>query len=463
MSTWLPDLSGRTGPRYQAIVDAIASDIRAGRLTAGTRLPPHRDLAWRLKVTVGTIARAYAEAERQGLVSGEVGRGTFVKDPGTEPTLGDLLSAQGVGSGNLLDMAVNRPTGNCNAAEVAAALQEVAGRPDFAETLTYHLDQPSQRLRAAGSAWLRRYGVEIPAERIIITTSGQQAIIAALAAVTRPGDGVLVEEFTYPGVKSAATLLGRHLVPIRCDDFGLCPDALEHALAERQGRVLYAIPTVSNPTTVTWQEDRRRAIADIIRRYDGLIIEDGIYDFLAPSPLPPLAGLAPDRVIHITSLAKSIAPGLRIGYAGAPEGFVGRIAGGVAATTLMVPAVMAETAALMIENGTGAACAERQFAEASERRRIASVLLSEGRCLSPASFNTWLPLPAPWSAEDFVAEARKNGLCVTPGGSFSVGKPRLEAVRVSLSAVPTHEALERGLRILAGMLRVLPETSTLAV
>ncbi len=463
MSTWQPDLTGRDGPRYLAIVDAIAQDIRAGRLTPGTRLPPHRDLAWRLKVTVGTVARAYAEAERQGLVSGEVGRGTFIKDPGNEPTLGDFLSAHAVGSGNLLDMAVNRPTGDCNAAEVAAALQEVVARSDFATILTYHLEQPSQRLRAAGAAWLQRYGVEVPAERIVITTSGQQAIIAALAAVTRPGDGVLVEEFTYPGVKSAATLLGRHLVPVRCDDSGLCPDALEHALTERHGRVIYAIPTVSNPSTVTWPEERRRVIADIARRHDALIIEDGIYDFLAPTALPPLTRFAPDRVIHITSLAKSIAPGLRIGYVGAPEGFVGRIAGGVAATTLMVPAVMAETAALMIESGAGAGCAERQFAEASERCRIATTILSEGRCLSPASFNSWLPLPPPWSAEDFVAEARKNGVCVTPGGSFAIGKPRFEAVRVSLSAVPSRDALERGLRILAGMLRVLPETSTLTV
>lgn len=463
MSTWHPDLSGQTGPRYQAIVDAIAADIRSGTLSPGTRLPPHRDLAWRLKVTVGTVARAYAEAERQGLVSGEVGRGTFVRDPGSEPTLGDFLSAHAIGAGNLLDMAVNRPAGDCNAAEIAAALQEVVARPDFAALLTYHLEQPPLRLRASGSAWLQRYGVEVPPERIVITTSGQQAIVAALAAVTRPGDGVLVEEFTYPGVKSAATLIGRHLVPVHCDALGMCPDALEKALAERHGRVIYAITTASNPTTVTWPEERRRLVAEIARRHDALIIEDGIYDFLAPEALPPLTGFAPERTIHITSLAKSIAPALRIGYVGAPEGFVGRIAGGVAATTLMIPAVMAEAATLLVDSGTGAACADRQRDESAARRRIATGMLGEHTCASPAAFNIWLPLPPPWTADAFTAEARKNGVCVTPGGSFAVGRPRLEAVRASISAVPSREELERGLRILAGMLRVLPETSTLAV
>lgn len=464
MSNWQPDLSGRGGPRYLAIVDAIAEDIRGGRLGPGTRLPPHRDLAWRLKVTVGTVARAYAEAERQGLVSGEVGRGTFVKDPGNEPTLGDFLSAHAVGSGNLLDMAVNRPSGDCNAAEVAAALQDVAGRPDFANLLTYHLDQPPLRLRAAGAAWMQRFGVEVTPEQVVVTTSGQQAIVASLAAVTRPGDSVLVDEFSYPGIRSAATLLGRHLIPVRCDGDGLCPEALEHALAERHGRVIYTIPTVNNPTTVTFPETRRRAIAEIARRHDAVVIEDGIYDFLLADPVTPISRFAPERVIHITSLAKSIAPALRIGYVAAPEGFVGRIAGGVAATTLMVPAVMAEAATVMLDSGVGAECAARQRAEAAVRCRLATSTIAEAVCRSPAAFNVWLPLPPPWTAEDFTAEARRNGVCVTPGASFATaGKPRLEAVRVSISAVPTREALERGLRILAGMLRVQPDGNMVAV
>src|ERR671936_2220292 len=82
---WQPDLDRYKGPRYRAIAEALAADVRAGRLPAGTRLPTHRDLAWRLKVTVGTVSRAYAELERRGLIAGEVGRGTFVRPPGAPP------------------------------------------------------------------------------------------------------------------------------------------------------------------------------------------------------------------------------------------------------------------------------------------------------------------------------------------------------------------------------------------
>src|SRR5580765_7606221 len=101
MTPWTPDLARRKGPRYRAIADALADEVKAGRLKEGTRLPTHRDLAATLRVTVGTVSRAYAEAERRGLVRGEVGRGTFVhpgrKGPGEfgmtardEPSLIDL-------------------------------------------------------------------------------------------------------------------------------------------------------------------------------------------------------------------------------------------------------------------------------------------------------------------------------------------------------------------------------------
>src|SRR3546814_244114 len=80
MTNWLPDLHGRPGPRYRAIAEAMAEAIRSGTLATGTRLPTHRDLAWKLGVTVGTITRAYKEATARGLIDGEIGRGPFVRD-----------------------------------------------------------------------------------------------------------------------------------------------------------------------------------------------------------------------------------------------------------------------------------------------------------------------------------------------------------------------------------------------
>src|ERR671920_388064 len=79
MTMWTPDLSRHEGPRYTAIVEAIAEDIEHGRLKPGDQMPTHRELATQLGVTTGTITRAYSEAARRGLLVGETGRGTFVK------------------------------------------------------------------------------------------------------------------------------------------------------------------------------------------------------------------------------------------------------------------------------------------------------------------------------------------------------------------------------------------------
>ncbi|MBI4264212.1 MAG: winged helix-turn-helix transcriptional regulator [Acidobacteria bacterium] len=82
---WLPKLDGRR-PKYRAIADAIDRDVQEGALRPGARLPPHRDLADHLGVTVTTVTRAYTEAARRGLVSGHVGRGTFVRGTEAEDT-----------------------------------------------------------------------------------------------------------------------------------------------------------------------------------------------------------------------------------------------------------------------------------------------------------------------------------------------------------------------------------------
>src|SRR6476661_9490543 len=79
MTDWVPTLATISGPRYIAFVHALEADIVAGRVKPGTRLLPQRDMAQRLGLSVGTISKAYAEAEQRGLISGEVGRGTFVQ------------------------------------------------------------------------------------------------------------------------------------------------------------------------------------------------------------------------------------------------------------------------------------------------------------------------------------------------------------------------------------------------
>ncbi len=450
MPTWIPDLADRPPPLYRAIVGAMQTDILAGRLVPGTRLPTHRDLAWALGVTRGTVARAYDEAERLGLVRGEVGRGTVVCDPARNPRSMAVLYEAESGAAPLIDMTLNRPSGDSNAAVVAAALHRLADRADLPEVLGYRLDESSSRYAAAGAAWLRSRGVDAAPERTVMTAGGQQAFVAIIAALTRPGDAILCEEFVYPGFRSAAAVLERQLVPVRMDAHGLCPEALDRALGSRGPRMICTMPDAHNPTTITQPLERREAISAVARRHDAVIVEDGAYAFLADGT-PPLSALAPERTIHVTSLAWVLAPALRIGFVAGPKHVTGRIAAGVAATLLMTPTICAEVVAALIEDGTAAACAESQRAEAAARRRLAAEILGEDSVRSAALFNAWLTIPPPRDAAGFAAEARRRGVVVTPGAACTVRQPSHQAVRVSISAPADRATLAAGLRVLADL------------
>ena len=159
MTIWAPDLSRHDGPRYLAIADALAADIESGRLEPGARLPTHRDLADRLGVTVGTVSRAYEEADRRGLIRGEVGRGTFVRPP----VGGELRHDRpdGVG-GAAIDLSLNFPIPDIDDRRLGATLVSMAGRRGLSSLLEYQPHAGALRHRAAGAAWLARSGFPAP-------------------------------------------------------------------------------------------------------------------------------------------------------------------------------------------------------------------------------------------------------------------------------------------------------------
>ncbi len=141
-------MEGRPGPRYRAIAEAIAEDAARGRLRPGSQLPTHRDLADRLGVTVGTITRAYAEAARRGIVTGEVGRGTFVRGVGTEPAAFRFASQAEAG---LIDMSVNLPPAPPDPAALAQALTTIAAYADLGTLLDYAPEGGSPGASGGGS------------------------------------------------------------------------------------------------------------------------------------------------------------------------------------------------------------------------------------------------------------------------------------------------------------------------
>ena len=439
---WLPNLEGRRGPVYRRIADAIDEDVQKGNLRAGARLPPHRDMADHLGVTVTTVTRAYTEAARRGLISGHVGRGTFIR--GQE--IDDVTES------GPIDLSINILMPDKEVAALEPRMFQRRVLP-WTELLGYIPTPGHRRHRQAMAEWLAAMGTPASPDRIILTTGAQHALLIALAVTTKPGDTVLAEELTYSGMKDLASQMHVKLRGIPMDAEGLRVDALETACRSTRSRVLYCMPRLQNPTSAVMPERRRRQVAALAEKYRLTVIEDDVYGFLSPERAS-LSALIPERTLFVTSVSKSLFPGMRLGCVVAPPAMVEKLSAAVWTTTICVPPISADLLCGWMEDGTAMRILEWKRHEVAARQAMAKRLLDGHRVQThPSSPHVWLHLPARWTAEAFAVEMRSRGVLVNPSTAFSVANqatPR--AVRLCLGNPRTRAGLELALTRLVAAL-----------
>ena len=447
---WTARVAGREGPVYRAIADAIGAAMAAGELRPGARLPTHRALAEALGLDLTTVTRAYAEARRRGLLEATVGRGTFIR--------AEAPPARAAGREAPVDLGMNLPPLPAEPALPALlqrGLAALLARPDGADFLTYRPGAGSAEERAAGAAWLRPVLGAVAPERVLLSPGAQPALLAVLGVLAGPGDAVLAEALTYPGLRSAAAQLGVRLVGVAGDAEGMLPEAAEAACREARPRAICCIPTIQNPTTATMPEGRRRALAEVARRHGVALLEDDAYGLLPAAPLPAVCAFAPEAGFHIATLSKALSPALRLAVLVLPDAaWAGRVAAALRANVLMPSPLMAGLLAGWVADGTAAAVTAAIRRECAARQRIAREVLPDG-CFDahPEGLHLWLRLPPRWGRLGFAAHLRRqDGLAVVPSDAFAVG-PAPEAVRLSLGAAPGREALRGALRAVAAALR----------
>ncbi len=454
MTNWIPRAGQNGGSRYKAIAEGLASDIAEGRLRPGDRLPTHRDLAYRLGVTIGTVTRAYQEALRRGLIDSTVGRGTFVAGGAPVP----FAQAEPAGSTSAaIDLGFNLPPLEDEGELLAQALATLAKRKSLDDLLHYQPHRGLPAHREAGATLIGRDGLSVSPDQIIVNAGGRHAIWVALSALTMPGDTVLAEALTYAGLKQMAKMLRLRLVGVAMDENGVLPEALDRACATHAPKAFFCVPNLQNPTGGVMPDSRRHEIVDVLRRHALPVIEDDVYGFLLETPPTTLTALAPELGHYIASTSKSMVPGLRIGYLAVPPNAVARFSAPVRASMWMAPPISAEIARLWIEDGTSERLARRRRAEAEARQALTMAALA-GFDVSghKRSFHAWLTLPAQWRAEAFAAEARERGVLVTPSEAFAVSRPAPEAVRLALGGARGREELQRGLATLRDLLEGEP-------
>ena len=447
---WVPTLSDRRGPVYQRIVEALTEDVANGRLHRGQQLPTHRALAKALGVDLTTVTRAYTEARRCGLTEARVGQGTFVAESMAQVRHTTRPRDE-------FDLSMNLPPQPLEAdlegrlTRGIAAIQREAG---FSTHLNYREPGGSIAERDAAAAWLRSRVAGAHRDRLVICPGTQTALFNLLIALTKPGDIVLTEALTYPGIKAASAYTGVRLVGVPMDEEGILPDALKAACREHGPKAVYLIPTIHNPTNATMSRSRREAVAETLRANDVLLVEDDAYGPLEPSAVP-LASLIPERTYFAASLSKCIAPGLRISFLLTPDNeAAGRLAAALRATVQMPAFLMVAVVARWLGDGSADAIIEAIRSEAAARQKLAAeVLAGQPAFRHPNGHHIWMPLPHGWSRTEFTSHVQRQGLAIVTAESFAVGDTQPHAIRVSLGAASSRSELVQGLQILAAALR----------
>jgi DNA-binding transcriptional MocR family regulator len=451
MTNWTPELpSGGDKPIYLAIVDALEDAIRNAVLRAGTRLPAQRELAKTLGVTVGTVSRAFIEAQRRGLIECGVGSGSFVRQPSSPVTDSaiDLRThapafPEGIDGRDMLEQAL---TGCLRGDALAGLLAPEVGGEDPAH-------------REAAVNWLARCGVAARSDTVLIAAGAQNGLYGALTTLARPGGVVLCEGFTNPGFLLAARQLGLTPVAVASDAEGLLPDAVAQACLQHAPCALYCQPTWANPTATTMSLARRQALAAVLEKHDLPAIEDDDYGPLAPPGLPPLASLAPGHVFYLGSLSKPIGFGLRLAYLQAPRRWHAALQLQLRANIWMVSPLVTEMAASWQRQGLADKILRWRRDEAAARAQLAQQHL--GVPVNGPGSHLWLALAPGWRGDRFVQGLERQGVLLAAGESFAVQPPSHGYVRLTLGAAPRRAALVRGLELVSAALKQAPEIELL--
>ncbi len=429
---WQPNFSNVGKSKYKALAQAIRDGIASGDLAAGSKLPTVRDLAYRVGVTPGTVARAYSLLTDEGRLHAEVGRGTYVagskrKEKALEPPLVHLVDEStadfrssrvpDVGQGLLIDDALMR-----------------LGQSHRRRHINYPTPVTDIEAREAVVDWIGPVRVgNLDAHHVVLGNGAQNCVILTLQAELHGAHPViLTEELAYPGVRHAARLLRSQVVGVAMDDEGIIPAALAEAYRTHGGQVLLTSAEVHSPTTTKTSYARKKEIAALAERFGLTIIEDDCHS-IAPTEVPAYRAILPKQSYFISSLTKGVSGALRFGYAVTPVNRYKELRQVAQSSFHGIAQPMLDVCADLMASGDAGRVKDKVIAHTAERVRLAVNRLGgwDLRWREDAPF-LWLQLPQGWRASSFALACERKGISVRPADEFVLSDQRApNAVRLA--------------------------------
>ena len=430
-------------PRYQQYIDEIAAKIRDGELKPGTRLLTHREFAKQEHISLVTASRIYHGLIELGLVSGEIGRGTFVRDINLLPT----LSIEQDVTAEMLDLNFSYPIAKEQTQLLRKSLRKLSVGGDLEGLLYYQQHTGRFHERAVIATYLVQQGIkQACAESTVLVSGAQHGLVTIVLGLFNPGDTIAVDALTYPGFKALADIYHINLVAIPILENGPNLIEFEKICHHRKIQAYFTMPTLHNPLGWVMNLASRRAVVKLARKYKFFLIEDGSYAFLHRPALPPLASLAPDITFYTTGFSKNIATGLRVGAVVAPIQYIENIERIIRITTWNTPALTTAIICDWIETGQVFKIERDKRRDARTRQVIAKQVLGELHYIAhPCSYFIWIPLPEGVRSEMVMSELNQRNIAVSSASSYCSTAVVPQALRVAISTL-TYEELTLALQ-----------------
>lgn len=472
-------------PVYLQISSSFTESILQGKLRKGLKLPGSREVAHLLNINRMTMVAAYNELEAQGWIEKIERKGTFVKSdlpvlmpkrihspfkafaepvkpsfqynekkiipiPSSDfPVSGNLYFNDGFPDPRIAP--VNELMRN-----MRSLFKQAAGK----RYLMYGDAQGTLFLREALAAYLNdTRGLSITKENILVTKGAQMGIYLSTYVLINPGDHVIVGNPGYTGANLTFQQLGATLNYVPVDDDGLNIDEVEKICGRKKIKMVYVIPHHHNPTTVTLTPERRIRLLKLATRYRFAIIEDDYdYDFhYTGKPIMPMASLdSKGNIIYIGTMAKILAPAIRLGFVVAPESFIKTATYLRKSIDTQGDSLMENAIAAMFKDGTLARHRKKSVKLYRERRDYFCKLLESelGEHISfkipEGGMSVWVNfLQADLSVVS--RKAAREGLIMNDGRNYNTVKGNHNSVRLGFASLNLREQ-EKAVAILKKIL-----------
>lgn len=458
--SWRPKKELLKRPYYISLADMMEEDIKNGTLTAGTQLPPQRELADFLDLGFNTIMRTYTLCKERGLVYGTTGRGTFVAENVQNSVLISSGDMKRNGLKHCIEMGYVAGFESLQGC-VTQTIREIAQRDDLTRYINYDNSLGMSHQKQAARNWVSAFGVDAENLKVLIASSTQNAIVTSVLALFHPGDIIAVDWYTYANFIEIAMMYHIQLLPIPGDTRGMLPIELQNVCRSIDVRGIFLMPTCSNPTSYSMDIARKQELAAVIRQYDLIIIEDDVYGFMSTymeeSYRIPFSRLLPENTVYICGISKAVCTGMGVSFILYPSRFAAQLEKMHCLINTKTCSLNAEIITSLITSGKAQKIIKAKLKMVQKANEIFQHIFPDTVTAgNPYSFSKWVTINCTENGTDLEKHLSEKGVHVFHSCRFIL-RPDYnhQFLRISLSSTQNLEELEQGLQIIKENTEVL--------